>query len=402
MDAKQLPSRLNLEQYKKLAKDFLKAYKSSDAEVIQRAKKFHPRSRQLLDSDTPKAQFGLADAQLVIAREHAFDSWPMFKEHIEALTHKSSRVSKFESAVEAVITGNAAELKQLLRGNPELTRERSTRAHHATLLHYVSANGVEDFRQKTPKNAVEITKILLSAGADVEAAADAYGKRKTLDLVATSIYPARAGVQIALMETLLDAGAAIEGFPEKSIVNSCLANGRPQAANFLVRRGARLDLEGAAGVGRLDLVQGFFNQDGSLKANATKVQMESGFMWACEYGQTNVVEFLLDLDQGVDVGTQVDGMTGLHWAVIGGHLDTIKLLLERKAQLEVKNRYGGTTLEQTIWAIVHSDAETDWVAIVEMLLAAGARVEGAGYPSGSEQVDEVLRRHGAGSGERLV
>jgi hypothetical protein len=60
-------------------------------------------------------------------------------------------------------------------------------------------------------------------------------------------------------------------------VNACLANGRKFGSEFIASRGGTLDLEGAAGVGRLDLVQSFFDEDRSLKSNATKTQMESGF-----------------------------------------------------------------------------------------------------------------------------
>ena len=38
---------------------------------------------------------------------------------------------------------------------PELIRQRSSREHRSTLLHYVSANGIEDFRQRTPPNIVD-------------------------------------------------------------------------------------------------------------------------------------------------------------------------------------------------------------------------------------------------------
>ena len=55
------------------------------------------------------------------------------------------------------------------------------------LLHYVAANGVEDFRQKTPDNIVEIAELLLDAGAEVNAESNAYGGGCTaLGLVATS------------------------------------------------------------------------------------------------------------------------------------------------------------------------------------------------------------------------
>ena len=92
---------------------------------------------------------------------------------------------------------------------------------------------------------------------------------------------------------------------------AALHNGRGEAAAHLAKRGARLDLEGAAGVGRLHVIKRFFTKDGSLKANATKAQMESGLMWACEYGRARVVDFLLG--KGVKVCPQPHGETGLHW-----------------------------------------------------------------------------------------
>ena len=62
-------------------------------------------------------------------------------------------------------------------------------------------------------------------------------------------------------------------------------------------------------MGRLDVVKTFFNEDGCLKANAKDRQMESGFMWACEYGRTNVVEFLLALMSSRSVSASVFDVT---------------------------------------------------------------------------------------------
>src|SRR5262249_29673237 len=206
------------------------------------------------------------------------------------LTGKSSPASRFEAAVDAVVAGDVTELERLLREAPELVYKRSARLHHATLLHYVGANGVENYRQKTPKNAVKVAQVLLKAGADINAVADIYGGSDTLGLAATSVFPARTGVQEELIDLLLQHRAKLN---DERLVNACLANGRGQAAEHLAELGAPLDLEGAAGVGRLDLVKTFFNRDGSLKANATQIQMERGFLWACEYGRTDVVDFLL-------------------------------------------------------------------------------------------------------------
>src|SRR5262249_38147585 len=153
-----------------------------------------------------------ASVQFFVARGHGFASWPKFARHLEGLARADSPVSTFEAAVDAIVNGDLSRLEKLLSENPELARARSTREHRSTLLHYVSANGVEDYRQKTPKNIVEITKLLLKAGADVNAESDAYGGRSTtLGLTATSWHPEKAGGQIPLMEMLIDHRAIIYG-----------------------------------------------------------------------------------------------------------------------------------------------------------------------------------------------
>ena len=376
MDAKELPARPDLEHYKKLAKDLLKAYQSGDPDVLGRVQQQDPRLSKPADAKLRTGKFALADAQLMIARSHAFESWPKFKKHIEEVRRKSSPVSKFESAADAVVTGDVAMLKRLLRENPELIRQRSTRAHRSTLLHYVSANGMEDFRQKTPRNTIEVTKVLLAAGAEVDAENTDYGPGTTLGLVATSVHPARAGAQIALLELLLVAGASLDGLAGGwNPLTAALANGRGEAAEYLAMRGARLDLEGACGVGLLNVVKGYFSQDGSLKAKATKKQMKDGFAWACEYGRSSVVEFLLDQGMEIDSRLRNHGNTGLHWAAFGGHVDVIRLLLARKARLDIEDEsFRGTPLG---WAL-HGwggDPVGGHYEAVALLVAAGATLD---------------------------
>ena len=303
-DLKPLPVRSGLEQYKQQAKDLISEYRARNPTAMRCIRQHHPRlpgrantndRNPVTDDDIRTVKVTLADAQSVVARWHGFESWSKLAKHLEALTRKESRVLQFELAVEAIITGDVATLKSLLRENPELVQTRSTREHHATLLHYAGANAVEGYRQKTPQDAAKVAEVLIRAGAEVDADLDygAAGRKRyperigstTLGLVATSVHPAVAGVQIALLERLLEAGAAVDGVPGGwNPLVAALHNGRGDAAEFLAKRGARLDLEGAAGTGRLEVVKGFFKKDGNLRANATKEQMASGFMWACEYG----------------------------------------------------------------------------------------------------------------------
>jgi hypothetical protein len=380
MEVKKLPARPSLEQYKKQAKELVKAFESNQAEVLQRIKAAHERFRKLRDSEIHHATFALADAQFVVAREHGFESWPKFAKHVTSLARTNSSVAQFEAAVDAIVTGDIGTLKRLLRQNPELIGERSNREHRAMLLHYVGANGVENFRQKTPRNAVEVAEVLLGAGAEVDAMADLYGGSTTLGLVVTSVFPFLAGVQDALADTFLKHGADIDhprgAGNQQCPVNGCLANGRPEAAEFLARRGARLDLEAAGGVGRLEVVKAFFDTNGALKDNATEAQMRSAFKWACQYGRTAVVEFLLQ--RGLDASEIHRGECALHCAAYGGHADIIRLLLKGRPPVDVKDKtFDATPLG---WGL-HGWNESapglkreGYYEVVTLLVAAGATV----------------------------
>jgi hypothetical protein len=299
--------------------------------------------------------------------------------------------SNFESAVDAVVDGDIAALKRLIDEDPGLIGERSTREHHCTLLHYVGANGFEDYRQKSPKNAVEIAELLLQRGAEVDAVTSGkMGTGTTLGLVATSVHTHRAGVQIPLLELLLNYGASVDGLPGKwNPLLAALHNDRPEAAEFLAQKGATLDLEGAAGVGFLDVVKSFFNDDGSLRSNATQRQFDAGFIWACEYGRKEVVEYLLDKGVDLNTGANTD-QTALHLAAHRGQLDIIGLLLDRGAPLEVFNCYGGTVLAQALWSARNGEPEIDFVPVIELLLAASAKTDV--YPGMKEEVEKVLGR----------
>jgi Ankyrin repeats (3 copies) len=433
-----LPPHPNLEQYRKLAKDLVRACKTVDSEAIRKwSTQWLETLATHMDLEGPpdlrnwfrhqpnqvaafalarlsNSKCALADAQFVIARVHGFKSWSIFAKHIEALTSASSPVSQFEAAADAVINGDIAALERLLLEDPNLIQAHSTREHQATLLHYVAANGVENFRQKTPKNAVEVAELLLKAGAAVDAPNGTYGRGTALGLVATSVHPWLAGVQNGLLEMLLDHGASVDGLPGGwNPLIAALHNDRPEAAAFLAAHGARLDLEGAAGVGRLEVVRSFFKEGpfntggggdqvrnrtasgsdrGSLRDPQVQAQLQSGFIWACEYGRKHVVEFLLD--KGVDLRAgENTGETALHLAAHRGQLEIIRILIDRGAPLEARNVYGGTVLGQATWSVMHGDPSIDFVPTIEALIAAGAKIEEADYPTGNEGVDEVLRRH---------
>jgi hypothetical protein len=327
-DALPLPPRPDLDQYRTLAKDLQRAARASDSAAVARwARRWLERLAQLRgdaaspDAADPAAAIEreaarLADrwrafsdnasredlhdgavgpklthAQFFVARAHGFAGWPAFVAHLEALQQDASPTALFESAVDAIVAGDSATLQRLLRAHPELAHARSTRDHHSTLLHYVSANGVEDFRQVTPKNIILMTEMLVAAGADVNAASEAYGGGSTpLGLAATSLHPAEAGVQTALLETLLRHGARLDGGQAGNghgIVLGCLANGQPEAARFFADRGAQMSLVEAAGVGELDRVRTMLDT-----STAAQSDLDAALQYAAGYGHADVVRLL--------------------------------------------------------------------------------------------------------------
>ncbi len=414
-DALPLPPRPRIEQYRKLAKDLVKACASNEpgaigawadrwAAALLRAQGGTPgaRARTQHRAAAQIEEFAvrtltrasrscvLADAQFVIARSHGFAGWPAFAAHLDALAHAGTETAAFEAAAEAVVRGDEAALQQLLRQHPELIRAQSPREHRATLLHYVSANGVEGYRQQSPPNAVRIAELLLAVGADVEAEADVYGGGcTTLGLVATSTPPRQAGVQMPLLQLLLDHGARIEhpnlAGNDHSAVLACLANGCPEAAAYLAERGARLDIVAAAGIGRLDVVEELFDEtEAAERAGALR--------YACGYGQLGVARFLLD--RGVEPDAHSgDGETALFYAVLGGHLAVVRLLLERGARPGMRSQYGDV-VETAVWRAAHGGDVDLSATILESLVAAGAQVPDR-HPPVNETIDALLARHGS-------
>lgn len=83
MPDRTLPDHPNLEQYKKQAKELRRGAVAGTAAAIERIRRHHPRFLEA-GSDSLRA-LSLTDAQLVLAREHGFQSWPEFARHIATL-----------------------------------------------------------------------------------------------------------------------------------------------------------------------------------------------------------------------------------------------------------------------------------------------------------------------------
>jgi hypothetical protein len=279
--------------------------------------------------------------------------------------------STFAQAVEAVVNGDEAALRALLRAEPGLVRARSSDGQQATLLHYVAANGVDP--QRSPPNAPAIARILLEAGAEVDALAPIYEDpyNTPLCLAVTSSVPWQAGVQARLADVFLDHGAKIDGLTgEGGPLGCALLFGYTRAAERLAVRGARVDnLVYAAGLGRTDLVRHLLatgtgtavtrRQDDRAGrfsfpiARAADVR-EVAMVVAAIHDRAAVVRALADAGVDPDCAPFCN-QSPLHFAAHLGCHEVLDELLARGADLgRVDSQTGKTPLE---WAREGRQAE---------------------------------------------
>ncbi len=367
-----LPFRSPLVAYEQQAEGLLAGHRAADPAAIDLFHRKHPRfldekikwrPKFIPESEIRDAGLSLDDARLAIARYYDFLDWPSLAAHVEAVSQEGP-VFEFESAVESVINGDLAALKAALGRDPALIRARSSRVccfdppvHRATLLHYIAANGVEGYRQKTPPNAVEIARALLEAGAEPDALADMYGAAcTTMSMLVSSGPPAEAGLQAPLIELLLDFSAAIEGHGTRkwgTPLHTALAFGMIDAAKTLARRGARIDLPAAAGLGRLDDVIRLLPADTEARHRALSL--------AAQHGHAEVVRLLLDAGEDPNRYNPEGNhphSTPLHQAVVGGHEPVVRLLVERGARLDIRDTvWNGTPLGWALYGGGRAQAE---------------------------------------------
>ncbi len=126
-------------------------------------------------------------------------------------------------------------------------------------------------------------------------------------------------------------------------------------------------------------------------AGVPEVRAES-LTCACFLGKTAVAAYFLEHGISPNGGAGT-GLNALHWAVNRGQLEVVQLLIARGADLELQSMYGGTALGTATWSAVH-EPRPDHREIIELLLSAGARVADAGYSSGDDEIDALLRRQG--------
>lgn len=209
------------------------------------------------------------------------------------------------------------------------------------------------------------------------------------------------GRGVKIVELLLDRGAslAIRDAHGQTPYTLAVRLGRTDVAALLRKRGASdADLTeterflGACGACDTAAARAILARNPKLLGQLGELDRAS-FVDAAQHGRTDVVRTMLDV--GFQPGwTNARGQTALHTACFSGHADVVKLLLQHKPPLEVRDKeYKGTPLN---WAIAGteklqwSNPNGQYPAVVEALLAAGAKPPE--HPPKRADIQAVLQR----------
>lgn len=268
-----------LEQYRKQAKELLKAYRAGDPAARSRFGEIRPAAGEV----------ALHDAQLVIAREHGFASWAKLKRHLENLALETASLEELlEALKQAVDSCDARQIDALLRRYPALA---------ARINEPLFDDGSPAIVAACEDRA--LVDVLLAHGADINAKSSWW------------------------------AG----GFGALHLAS-------PEAARYLVERGAVVDVHAAARLGMLDRLRELVRQDPALvHARGGDGQFPLHFASTPE-----TIDFLLECGADLDARDVDHRSTAAQWAVpdAGGRSTSFsedgrkcRYLIERGAAVDI-------------------------------------------------------------------
>lgn len=345
-----LPDRLNFDQLRRQAKDLRDAARRGDEGALRRFVRHHPSSAPSTDS--------LAGAQLVIARELGFSSWPKLKVAVQAgRTELDARVDTF---VAASIEGRLKEAAALLQSDPSIAGR--------SLLAAVVLGDSDAVRAR------------VAADSEVALAVDDQRGWPPLLFACYSrwhqVDPSREPRLADVVHLLLEAGAS------------------PNTNNGAFRNGYRSALTGAVTVNNADITQVLLEAGASADDNRCVEQ-------AADRRDHRCLRLLLRH------GARVAGTWALGAAVYADDAEAVSILLEA-----VRAGSGDTAAHATR-ALADAAAANATREVVSALLAAGADPDvhdsDTGLPAlrgavraGDDEVAALLLRNGASANSTEV
>lgn len=309
----QLPTRPDFGQLRNKAKDLLRAAKEGHTDARGRIEKV---------SDT----LTLASAQLALAREYGFDSWSKLKVEVERRRILDDR--------------DLDGLASLLTDDPD---QASTTMEHwcdhplgASPLSYVAMLRFDTsrLRWRDVTGTAEMASALIAAGAPVDGA---LGDLETPLITAASYGDAR------VAKVLIEAGADVEavaaaesgGIPGGTALVHATWFGMTEVVDVLVETGAKVNslLEAAAGG---DIT-------GWLKPATPLQERIKALVIAADHQRLDVIDQLIASPTPVDATDTEFGRQPLRTAASNGRPSSVRRLLDHGADPNLRDPEHGRT-----------------------------------------------------------
>ena len=219
---------------------------------------------------------------------------------------------------------------------------------------------------------VDICRILIQHGADIEKEGSDYKRRGTGTALGLA---ARFGRETAV-KLLLENGANVEGnssFYHGPAICAAAYNGHEHVVRLLLENGANVNgqgpdgktsLHGAARGGHLGVVKVLLEHNAHIEAR--NKYKETPLIRAAINDQAEMVGFLIEQDANIEAEDS-QGFTALHRTVRHGRSAAFAMLLEKGAHLGTRSGNGETLL--------HSAVTGDGIDMLRILLGLGVDLE---------------------------
>jgi ankyrin repeat protein len=276
----------------------------------------------------------------------------------------------FREAVSAIDAGDVTALARQLEVHPNLVCDRLESPGawlrdkvgdaldgffaRPYLLWFVAEDPVRN--GKLPSNIAQVAQTIIDAAKRQHVDSLPEQLDYALRLVCWSWIARECGVQIALVDVLVDAGASVDGHHEcggrfGTNGDAAIYNGNFAAAERLLEHGAAVTMTTAVCLGRWADVE-------RLAPTATLDQKQDAFVQAAMGGNAEALRRMLALGVNpttISARTQSHA-TALHHAVWSGSLDAVRTLVEAGAELHRRDTiYDATPLG---WA-TYSEGEEE-------------------------------------------
>ncbi len=283
----------------------------------------------------------VADARRELAGRHGYSSWAALRRHVEAMSRGDEAPTPFVLAYQAVEANDRAGLVDLLDRFPDLVAQRGTNGNHLLGM----AGGVA------------IVSLLLERGADPNRGND-YGW--------TKLHQAGYSNDGHLARVLLAAGARTDLFARGdggTPLVAALFWGHRDVAALLGHEPGNLRV--AAGLGDLELIRGlagtpeagahrgFYRPHGGFPVwqptDDPQEVLDEALVWAARSGRADAIGLLVEL--GARVDADPDRGTALAWAAVNGHTDSVRTLVALGADPDQRGTFGGPSHGQGVTAL---------------------------------------------------